>query len=86
MDYSIHGIFQARALEWVAIAFSDCIFLGAAKTHETLGLERKGLITDDTAASAYSVIFSWPTVPWVLARTCICSGLHCKRNPELREP
>ena len=22
---SIHGIFQARVLEWVAIAFSDCV-------------------------------------------------------------
>ena len=22
---SVHGIFQARVLEWVAIAFSDCI-------------------------------------------------------------
>ena len=25
--FSIHGIFQARVLEWDAIAFSNCIFL-----------------------------------------------------------
>ena len=25
---SVHGIFQARALEWGAIAFSDCGFRG----------------------------------------------------------
>ena len=28
---SVHGIFQARVLEWVAIAFSRCIPLGIAK-------------------------------------------------------
>ena len=28
---SIHGIFQARVLEWGAIAFSDCILLDVSK-------------------------------------------------------
>ena len=28
LQASVHGIFQARVLEWVAIAFSDTIFLG----------------------------------------------------------
>ena len=37
MDYSlpgssIHGIFQARVLEWAAIAFSHCIVHGVAKS------------------------------------------------------
>ena len=29
---SVHGIFQARVLQWVAIAFSDCALLSAAKS------------------------------------------------------
>ena len=29
---SIHGIFQARVLEWGAIAFSETSFLGAPKS------------------------------------------------------
>ena len=32
---SAHGIFQARVLEWGAIAFSDCIVYGVAKTEWT---------------------------------------------------
>ena len=30
---SIHGIFQARVLEWGAIAFSDCIILVNVKCY-----------------------------------------------------
>ena len=33
---SVHGIFQARVLEWVAIAFSDSYF------GEVLNLNREG--------------------------------------------
>ena len=33
---SVLGIFQARVLEWVAIAFSDFFFLGRVK-YKTLG-------------------------------------------------
>ena len=29
---SVHGIFQARVLQWGAIAFSDCALLSAAKS------------------------------------------------------
>ena len=32
-DFSVHGIFQARVLEWVAVAFSDSKMLGGAKLH-----------------------------------------------------
>ena len=39
MDYSLpgssaHGIFQARVLEWVAIAFSNSLSLGCGKSLE----------------------------------------------------
>ena len=32
LDFSIHGIFQARVLEWGAIAFSDTELLRIAQT------------------------------------------------------
>ena len=32
-DSSVHGIFQARVLEWGAIAFSVCGFLAVSKAH-----------------------------------------------------
>ena len=32
---SVHGIFQARVLEWVAVAFSD-IMLGSLLNSETI--------------------------------------------------
>ena len=35
---SIHGIFQARVLEWVAIAFSQRIQLGSTKMPINQGL------------------------------------------------
>ena len=41
---SIHGIFQARVLEWVAIAFSDNV----GELHSILGMEdplEKGMVT-----------------------------------------
>ena len=31
--FSVPGIFQARVLEWVAVAFSDSKMLGGAKLH-----------------------------------------------------
>ena len=34
---SVHGIFQARVLEWVAIAFSAFVILGKIKRHFLLG-------------------------------------------------
>ena len=40
---SIHGVFQARVLKWVAIAFSKLTIISAFKTSETvLGKEDKG--------------------------------------------
>ena len=38
---SVHGIFQARVLEWVAIAFSDLLFTIFQKTDmcQALGLQ-----------------------------------------------
>ena len=45
---------ESKSLPYVqASKLAHCIFLGAAKTRETLELEIKDLITDDTAASAY---------------------------------
>ena len=32
-DSSIHGIFQARVLEWVAISFSPALFLVGIEYH-----------------------------------------------------
>ena len=32
-DFSVHGIFQARVLEWIAVAFSHSKMLGGAKLH-----------------------------------------------------
>ena len=32
---SVHGIFQARVLQWGAIAFSDCALLSAAKSFQS---------------------------------------------------
>lgn len=78
---------ESKILPYVqASKLAHCIFLGAAKTRETLELEIKDLITDDAAASGYLCHLLLAPVPWVLGSTCICSGLHCKRNPELREP
>ena len=50
---SIHGIFQARVLEWVAIAFSDNV----GELHSILGMEdplEKGMLT-------HSSILTWKT-------------------------
>ena len=33
---SVHGIFQARVLEWGAIAFSTCPMHGKSKVHAPL--------------------------------------------------
>ena len=48
---SIHGIFQARVLEWDAIAFSrqHCIFINQVIEHESVFLD--------------SSLFYWPFVP-----------------------
>ena len=40
---SIHGIFQARVLEWGAIAFSDKILLGERNVLNITGFPLKGL-------------------------------------------
>ena len=53
MDYSlpgssIHGIFQARVLEWVAIAFSGLLGLGMTKA------------TEQRAELRYRVHLTWP--------------------------
>ena len=33
--FSVHGIFQARVLEWGAIAFSDLLIIGSDKQEQT---------------------------------------------------
>ena len=37
--FSIHGIFQARVLEWGAIAFSDCIEYINVNSKDIIGLK-----------------------------------------------
>ena len=45
LDSSIHGIFQARVLKWVAIAFSDSIALVSTKhQHESATGEGDGIL------------------------------------------
>ena len=39
---SIHGIFQARVLEWGAIAFSDSILCSDLKRKEMLKKKKRG--------------------------------------------
>ena len=50
---SIHGIFQARVLEWGAIAFSEKLRIREGKTHLPMGklleLVNKGCFTRDVA-------------------------------------
>ena len=44
---SVHGIFQARVLEWAAIALSECSFYSFTKqTHTEGGLSSEVLITE----------------------------------------
>ena len=56
---SIHGIFQARVLEWGAIAFSNQLMLGNLFLQEIcLFLERRGLIDWHRVAHSTAVVFS----------------------------
>ena len=40
---SVHGIFQARVLEWGAIAFSDTILQTSSKSQEAVILSRNAI-------------------------------------------
>ena len=53
---SIHGIFQARVLEWGAIAFSDAKVMGSQKS-----LGREDPLEDGMAT--HSRILAWK-IPW----------------------
>ena len=80
---SVHGIFQARVLEWVAIAFSQfdltllwmntltwyCL-IDADRRHETPRSETKDFFTHDTASSrAYLHQFLLPHLMGMLRLT-----------------
>ena len=54
--YSIHGIFQARVLEWGAIAFSGSLLMKVKEESEKVGLE---LNIQKTKIMASSPITSW---------------------------
>jgi len=53
---SIHGIFQARVLEWGAIAFSGSLLMKVKEESEKVGLE---LNIQKTKIMASSPITSW---------------------------
>ena len=52
---SVHGIFQAKVLEWGAIAFSEC------KEREVQSLGREDLLEEEMAT--HSSISAWE-IPW----------------------
>ena len=54
--YSIHGIFQARVLEWGAIAFSGSLLMKVKEESEKVGLE---LNIQKTKIMASGPITSW---------------------------
>ena len=58
---SIHGIFQARVLEWVAIAFSETLVLGTNKLNDLCKAEFLNTCTSDIRG-------------WVIL---CCWGLFC---------
>ena len=58
---SIHGIFQARVLEWVAIAFSETLVLGTNKLNDLCKAEFLNTCTSDVLG-------------WVIL---CCWGLFC---------
>ena len=51
---SVHGIFQARVLEWVAIAFSDSDCSYKIKRHSLLG--RKAMTNLDSILKSSDII------------------------------
>ena len=59
---SVHGILQARILEWVAISFST---MGSSCHHRSEGVERGG----ESGGRGGWVIWTFPQDPWPWAKS-----------------
>ena len=57
---SVHGIFQARVLEWVAIAFSTMIYIRECSAYVFLW---ELVMAREKAVAAHSSTLAWQ-IPW----------------------
>ena len=86
MDYTVHGILQARILDWVAFSFSR----GSSQTRDRAGVSciAGGFFTSWATVQFSSVQFSriWLfATPWITARQLPCPsptlGVHSNSCP-----
>ena len=72
---SIHGIFQARVLEWGAIAFSNTHPTPSISTYSRSKVLFLIFFCFYAMSYFFSVYLDWPHLPtWLVASSLICKG------------
>ena len=79
MDYTVHGILQARILEWVAFPFSRGSFQPRDQTQVSLTLQADSLLAEPQGKAKKTGMSSLSLLQWIFPTQELKQGLlHCR--------